>query len=57
MLWAVIAKCTAKNNGKYEDFERVIAQFDDPFHAEDFINKCLPAENRDRFYIRANTKA
>lgn len=55
MLYSVIAICTAKNDGKDKNFERVIAQFDDPFHAEDFIEKCLPKENRDRFYIKANS--
>ena len=53
MLYSVIAICTAKNDGKDETFERVIAQFDDPYHAQDFIEKCLPTENRDRFYIKA----
>lgn len=54
MLWAVMAKCEAKNNGVIEYFERKIAEFDYPIHAEDFIEKCLPKENKDKFYIKAN---
>ena len=54
MMWAVMAKCEAKNNGVFEQFDRKIAEFDYPFHAEDFIVKCLPKENREKFYIKAN---
>lgn len=49
--WAVVAICTAKNNGKIEEFKRIIATFICPTYAEDFINKCLPKENRNRFSI------
>lgn len=51
LKWAVIAECEAKNNGKPEEFDRVIAAFDYPIHAEDFIGKCLPKENRSKFRI------
>ena len=54
MMWAVMAKCEAKNNGKVEQFERKIAEFDDPFHAQDFIDKCLPKREAGTFYIVAN---
>lgn len=30
---------------------QIIAAFRYPFEADDFITKCLPAENRNRFYI------
>ncbi len=49
--WAVIATCTAKNGGKYEEFERVTALFTTLINAEDFINKCLPKENRASFRV------
>lgn len=49
-----MAKCEAKNNGKVEQFERKIAEFDDPFHAQDFIDKCLPKREAGTFYIVAN---
>lgn len=49
--WAVVAECECKNNGKIEKFENVIATFIYPHHAEDFIEKCLPKENRDKFKV------
>ena len=51
MNWIVIAHCEAKNDGKIKHFTREIATFISPIHAEDFIEKCLPAENRDKFEI------
>ena len=56
MNYTVIAHCKAKNNGKWEEFTRKIAEFDLPLHAEDFIEKCLPKENRDKFEIVCNLK-
>ena len=52
-MWAVVATCTAKNNGIYEDFKRIIATFNYPDAAQDFIDKCLPAENKDKFEVTA----
>ena len=49
--WAVVAECEAENNGKAEKFERVIATFDYPFYAEEFIEKCLPKERQDKFKV------
>lgn len=49
--WVVIAHCEAKNDGKIEKFTSEIARFNYPFHAEDFIEKCLPRERRDKFEI------
>ncbi len=49
--WAVIATCTAKNNGIEENFDCVIALFLYPLDAEDFIAKCIPPENRSRFRV------
>ena len=49
--WAVVATCTAQNNGKEESFERVLATFLYPHAAEDFIKNCLPKERRSSFKI------
>ena len=38
----------------YDDgnkYRTIIAWFDKPFHAEDFIKNCLPKETQHRFYI------
>lgn len=34
-----------------KDKTQIIAGFIYPFQAQDFINNCLPAENKNRFYI------
>lgn len=49
--WAVLQECEAKNDGKIEKYKEVIALFNYPFHAEDYIKNCLPKENRDKFSI------
>lgn len=51
LRWAVYAECEAKNDGKIEKFDRLIAVFSVPFQAEDFIKNCLPPENFNRFKI------
>lgn len=35
---------------------RIIAAFENPTNAEDFIRNCMPEENQDRFFIIANDK-
>ena len=35
----------------HRDKVRTVAIFEDPYSAEDFIKKCLPAENQEKFYI------
>lgn len=52
-MWAVVMTCRKKDNGIYKEFKRIIATFDDPYCAQDFINKCLPAQNRDYFEVTA----
>lgn len=52
LKWLVVAECEAKNNGKYEKFERIIAAFVYPYQAEDFINNCLPKENQSKFSVK-----
>ena len=49
--WAVVAECEVKNNGKSEKFKRIIALFDCPILAEEYIKKCLPEENKSKFSI------
>ena len=51
LKWQVIAECEAKNNGKILNFDKVIAVFDYPLNAYDFIEKCLPQENRSKFRV------
>lgn len=49
--WAV---CYDIGPEEYDDKQSrtsVVAVFGDPYQAEDFILKCLPAENFNRFYI------
>lgn len=49
--WAVITIYNTKNNGVMEKNIKIIATFDYPFLAQDFIDKCLPVENRERFRV------
>ena len=51
LKWQVIAECEAKNNGKIEKFDRVIAVFANPWQAEDFIKMCLPQDRQNRFRV------
>lgn len=34
-------------------YDRIIAGFETYIYAEDFIKKCMPAENQHRFFIKA----
>ena len=49
--WAVVSKIEKTDNGVKVEYYQVIARFDYPNLAEDFINKCLPEENRERFQV------
>ena len=49
--WAVVSKIEKTDDGVKVEYYQVVARFDYPNLAEDFINKCLPEENRDRFQI------
>ena len=51
LQWAVVSKCSAKNNGVIEEWEQISALFPYPHLAQDYIDKVLPAENRDRFRV------
>ena len=49
--WLVAYKFQAS---KFEpEQERIIAAFETAVNAEDFINKCMPEETRNRFYIKS----
>ncbi len=52
MQWAVAYKISGDNYDDGQERESIVAVFRDPCQAEDFITKCLPAENRNRFYIK-----
>lgn len=56
LQWAVVAKCSAKNDGVVEEWEQISALFPYPNLAQDYIDKVLPAENRDRFRIEHLSK-
>lgn len=51
LKWAVVSKCSAKNNGVIEEWEQINALFTNPVIAQDYIDNVLPKENRDRFRI------
>lgn len=51
LQWAVVAKCSTKNNGKNEEWEQISALFPTPDLAQDYIDKVLPAENKNRFRV------
>ena len=55
LMWAVCYTIDHTAPGCQQDDNRdkvqTAAIFADPFQAEDFIYKCLPEENRNRFYI------
>ena len=49
--WAVVANCEAKNDGVIEKFQKIIAVFNYPSAAHDFIDLCLPVENKEKFEV------
>lgn len=55
LMWAVCSTIDHTAPGcqqdDHRDKVRTVAIFANPYNAEDFITKCLPAENRDKFYI------
>lgn len=50
LKWMVACKCRASKFEK--EYEKIIAVFENPLNAEEFIDKCLPVETRKRFYIK-----
>ena len=49
--WAVAYKIDGKNYDDGKERIGVIAFFNYPDNARDFIEKCLPAETKDRFFV------
>ena len=49
--WAVAYKIDKNTQDDRKTKIRVTALFDTPVNAEDFINKCLPKETKERFFI------
>jgi hypothetical protein len=52
MDWLVCFKVPAETQDDRKEKEVVVATFRYPTNAEDFIEKCMPAETKERFYIR-----
>ena len=55
--WAVCYDIDGKNYDDGQTRTSVTALFKDPYLAEDFISKCLPAETRSRFYVKRMAEA
>ena len=49
--WVVAHKIDKNTQDDRKTKIRVVALFENPINAEDFINKCLPAETKDSFFI------
>lgn len=51
MKWAVAFKIDGKNYDDGKDRTSITAFFSRRENAQDFIDKCLPVETKDRFFI------
>lgn len=49
--WAVAHKIDKRTQDDRKTKIRVVASFNNPINAEDFINKCLPEETKEDFFI------
>lgn len=49
--WIVAFKIDGKNYDDKKTKVSTVAAFASPVNAEDFIEKCMPAETNDRFFI------
>lgn len=49
--WAVAYKVDGVHYDDGKERTCVTALFKDPWAAEDFIEKCLPADTKDRFFV------
>ena len=52
--WAVAYKIDKNTQDDRKTKIRVVAMFSTPINAEDFINKCLPDDTKERFFIIDN---
>lgn len=55
--WAVCHDIDGSNYDDHQTRTSVTAIFEDPYLAEDFIAKFLPAETRSRFYVKRMAEA
>ena len=55
--WAVCYDIDGSNYDDHQTRTSVTAIFEDPYLAEDFIEKCLPEETRSRFYVMRMAEA
>ena len=51
LTWAVCFKIDGKNYDDKKARISTVALFNTPQNAEDFIDKCMPAETKERFFI------
>lgn len=51
LKWAVAYKIDEKNYDDRKTRVSTVATFATPINAEDFIDKCMPAETKERFFI------
>lgn len=49
--WAVAYKIDGSNYDDKKERTSVVAVFNMPYQAEEFIEKCLPADTRERFFV------
>lgn len=49
--WAVAYKIDGSNYDDGKERTSVVAVFRYPYQAEDFIEKCLPADTKDKFFV------
>lgn len=49
--WAVAHKIDKETQDDRKTKIRVVSLFNTPINAEDFIEKCLPEETKERFFI------
>ena len=49
--WAVAYKIDGKFYDDGQERTSIVAVFNDPWKAQDFIEKCLPSENKTRFFV------
>jgi hypothetical protein len=49
--WAVAFKIDGRNYDDRQERTNVVAIFCYPHQAQDFIDKCIPADTKERFFI------
>lgn len=54
--WKVGYKVSENIEHGIKSHSAIVAAFEDPFMAEDFIKNCMPKENQDRFFVEGNNR-